>query len=263
MKPYYEDSKAGIVIYHGDAAEISPRIGLVDLVITSPPYDNLRDYGGHGFSFEPVAQAIIGAMQEGSVLMWNVGDEVIDGGESGSSFRQVLFFMQWLVLHDTMIYEKSNFSNPSTNRYHQLFEFMFVLSKGPPKTFNPILDKRNAYGVCWGRNTFREKSGEMGERKRNKAREFGMRGNVWRMNTAGQENICQPLFHPAQMPLRMASDHIISWSNAGEIVLDPMCGAGTTLRAAKDLGRKAIGIEICEKYCEIAARRLAQEVLAL
>ncbi|HEX6827264.1 MAG TPA: site-specific DNA-methyltransferase [Nitrospiraceae bacterium] len=234
-----------------------------DLAVTSPPYDGLRTYlNGKPFDWSSHVDSLAKAVRLGSVVMWNVGDETVDGSESGNSFRQALRFIHnGLSLHDTMIYEKPNFSNPSHNRYHQLFEYMFILSRGTPKTFNPICDKRNAYGTCFGRNTFRKPNGDMVERKKNEPREMGMRGNVWKMNTAGQENMCEELPHPAMMPIRMAMDHIMTWTNRGDTILDPFMGSGTTLRAAKDLGRKAIGIEIEERYAEIAARRLQQEVL--
>lgn len=262
MKPYYEHG--GIRIYHGDCREVLPSYSGVDLIVTSPPYDRLRTYGNSfSWQFQDVANAIIPALSDGGVICWNVGDETVDGSESGSSFRQALYFLNFLRLHDTMIYEKANFSNPSHTRYHQIFEYVFVLSNGAPRAFNPILDKPNLYGTCFGRNTFRRPDGTIKERPKNVARALGMRTNIWRMNTAGQENMCQPNEHPAKMPLRLASDLIISWSNPGDLVVDPHAGGGTTLRAAKDLGRKAIGIEIEERYCEIAARSLEQEVLAL
>ena len=109
----------------------------------------------------------------------------------------------------------------------------------------------------------RQADGSQKLKKRNVIAEIGMRGNIWRCKTAGQENVCTAIEHPAVMPFNLASDLVSSWSNPGDIVLDPMCGSGTTLRAAKDQGRSAIGIEIEERYCEIAARRMGQEVLNL
>lgn len=263
MTPYYQDAFA--TIYHGDCREILPMMPKVDLVVTSPPYDDLRTYGeAFEWDFEETAVKLCPLLCGGCVICWNVADATVNGSETGTSFRQALRFKELgLNLHDTMIYEKANFSNPIHNRYHQIFEYIFVLSLGKPKTFNPIKDKRNAYGAPFGKNTFRKADGSMGERPVNNIQEFGMRTNIWRMKTAGQENICQSNPHPAQMPEGLATDLIRSWSNERDLVLDPFAGSGTTLVAAKQLGRKAIGIELEEKYCEIAAKRLQQEYLPL
>lgn len=264
MKPYYADNS--VTLYHGDCREILPQIKGVDLVVTSPPYDNLRDYeASFDWDFETTARLLKNALSVGGIICWNVGDATVDGSETGTSFRQALFFKDALGLniHDTMIYEKVNFSNPSRNRYHQIFEYIFVLANGKPRAFNPILDNRNIYGTCFGMNTMRKVDGVMCERPKNQAREYGMRTNIWRMKTAGQENICKANPHPAMMPQRLAADLVQSWSNQSALVADPFCGSGTTLIAAKKLGRRAIGIEIEEKYCEIAAERLAQDYLAL
>lgn len=230
----------------------------VDLVVTSPPYDNLRTYEGYAFEFESVASELYRVLKSGGVMVWVVGDATIHGSETGTSFRQALGFMKtgfWL--HDTMIWLKPNFANPSRNRYHQIFEYMFVLSKGKPKTFNPIKDKPNKYLTCLGRNTMRKASGELVETKKTIGSPMGMRTNVWRMNTVGQERMCQTPPHPAMFPRRLALDHITSWSKPGDVVLDPMCGAGTTLWAAKELGRRFVGIDVSQNYCDIALLEVA------
>lgn len=266
MIPYYQDSAC--VIYHGDCRAVLPSLCRVDLVLTSPPYDDLRTYGGSfEWNFQETACEIRPLLPDGGIICWNVGDSVVNGGETLTSFRQALYFVDRLGLrmHDTMIYEKTNFGHPEKARYHQLFEYIFILSNGDPKAFNPLKDKPNAWAGTgpFGVSTMRQRNGEQKPCKRNVIAEYGMRGNVWRAKTAGQENVCTAIDHPAVMPLGLCSDLMLSWSNPDDKVLDPFCGSGTTLRAAKDLGRKAIGIEIEEKYCEIAAKRLAQEVLAL
>ena len=156
-----------------------------------------------------------------------------------------------------MIYQKSNFSNPSQTRYHQIFEYMFVFSKGKPKSFNPIIDRKNIT-TCGslGKNTKRTVDGGFVESKRKTNNEYGMRYNIWRMNTAGQENMCKNIPHPAQFPERLANDHILSWSNDGDIILDPMCGSGTSCKMAKINNRKYIGIEISEEYFNMAKERI-------
>lgn len=227
----------------------------VQLTVTSPPYDNLRSYNGHcRWDFQILAKEIYRATCIGGVVCWNCGDATIKGSETMSSFKQAIFFVEQcgFNLHDTMIWNKPNFSNPSSNRYHQLFEYVFVLSKGRPKTFNPIKDKPNKYPHGpWGKNTFRTPDGEMKERKFKPAAPFGMRGNVWSGNTTGQENGCRSLPHPAMMPKWLAQDLILSWSNPGDMVLDPMCGSGTTCKEAEKLGRNSIGIDTNEEYMNL------------
>jgi DNA modification methylase len=199
--------------------------------------------------------------KKGGVLVWVIGDATIDGSETGSSFKQALEFKQiGFNLHDTMIYEKSGFAFPSTNRYHQIFEFMFVFCKGTPKTFNPIKDKPNKSEYTFSKKR-RRVDGTMdheNDKSRIAIEPYGMRTNIWRYKTgkghSAQEDIAYK--HPAIFPEALANDHIISWTNPGDIVLDPMCGSGTTLKMAKLLGRSYIGIDISKDYCEIAQTRL-------
>jgi len=232
----------------------------VDLTVTSPPYDNLRDYKGNTWNFEGLLKELHRVTKPGGVVMWNVADATVKGGETGTSFRQALAFIDagW-TLHDTMIYEKGNFSNPSTNRYHSIFEYMFVFSKGKPKTFNPIKDKP-VTSDYFGTNTVREKDGTMTPRARKEYAEWGMRTNIWRMKTAGQEKPCQAISHPAKMPSAMAKDHIISWSMPGDVILDPFGGSGTTGVEALKLGRKFVGVEIAPEYYLIMKQNLDEWV---
>lgn len=252
---------APLVVLHGDCAERMSELdaGSVDLVVTSPPYDDLRTYGGHSWDFEATARQLYRVLCDGGVCCWNVGDSVIDGSETLTSAKQKIFFREQcgFRIHDTMIYEKSNFGQPSHNRYHQLFEYVFILSKGRPRVFNPIKDKRNAWAGTgtFGKNTLREANGDMGLRARNIITEFGMRGNVWRGKTSGQETMCESKPHPAMMPDWLARDLIVSWSNSGDTVLDPFAGSGTTGRAALEAGRKAVLIEAEESYLSIIERR--------
>lgn len=197
--------------------------------------------------------------------MWVVGDAVKNGSETGTSFRQALSFMDvgW-SLHDTMIYEKNTSSFPASrtgNRYTQIFEYMFVFSKGKPAVANLICDKPNRWAghTNWGKNTHRDKSGKLIETEDIKpVPEFSPRNNIWQYVVGkgfGQKD-SNAYKHPATFPEQLAEDHIISWSNEGDVILDPMCGSGTTCIAAKKLGRQYIGIDISSEFCDLARSRL-------
>ncbi|KKK92189.1 hypothetical protein LCGC14_2705420 [marine sediment metagenome] len=249
----------------GNCVEIMERFpnDSIDLVVTSPPYDNLRDYRGFVFDFESIAYQLYQTIKQGGVLVWIVGDATIKGSETGTSFRQVLYFKEiGFNLHDTMIYSKVGFQYPATNRYHQTFEYMFVLSKGKPKTFNPIKDRKNKWEGPWGRKTSRNKDGSLTEKKREiKISEYGQRYNVW-YYSIGKGNSTRDEIaykHPAIFPEKLAHDHILSWSNEKDIILDPMCGSGTTCKEAKKLNRQYIGIDISQEYCNITQKRLEQK----
>lgn len=238
--------------------------GSVDLVVTSPPYDNLRDYKGYELDFGAIAKQLFRVMKEGGVVVWVVGDATIKGSETGTSFRQALGFMDvGFKLHDTMIYEKSGSPYPSANRYHQTFEYMFVLVKGNLRVFNPIEDRKNRWPGPWGIDTIRQKDGTLKTKKaRAKAEEYGVRFNIWRYNSGGGFGTKSKLTyeHPATFPEALAEDHILSWSNKGGVVLDPFFGSGTTGVAALRHNRKFIGIDVSKEYCQLAQRRIEEEV---
>lgn len=253
-------------VYNADCAEFMTTVmdeSSVDLTVTSPPYDQIRDYKGYKFDFAKTANGLLRVTKKGGVVVWVVGDQTINGGESGTSFRHALYFMGiGFTLHDTMIYEKANFSMPQKNRYHQIFEYMFVFSKGKPKTFNPIIDRKNVWVgyTNLGQNSVRLQDGSMHALKHGKPiGEFGKRFNIWRMNTIGQENMCKKNPHPAMFPSALARDHIISWSNEGDTVFDPFLGSGTTAIEAKKLKRNYIGVDISKEYCEMAEKRILEK----
>jgi site-specific DNA-methyltransferase (adenine-specific) len=200
--------------------------------------------------------------------VWVVADATVNGSETGTSFRQALRFMEiGFRLHDTMIYRKMSLSFPETNRYYPNFEYMFVLSKGQPGTTNLISDKKNSQSMKRISGNQREADGTLSEmcgtRKGNSIKELGVRWNVWEYTT-GKGHTAEEVYaheHPAMFPEALARDHIMSWSNEGDIVLDPFSGSGTTAKMAKHNGRRFIGIEINPDYCEIAEKRLSQQVL--
>ena len=256
-------------IYNEDCLQGMRRMEAesVDLTVTSPPYDNLRTYNGYCFDFENIAKELYRVTKPGGVVVWVVGDATIKGSETGSSFRQALYFMEiGFNLHDTMIYQKANvpFYDPRNKRYKHAFEYMFVFSKGEVKTFNPIKDKPTlSSGVI-------SKSLDHGRSQNNKRRErtykpyvqgeFQARFNIWTYDIGNNSTTKDDVAfnHPAIFPERLARDHIVSWSNEGDVVLDPFMGSGTTAKVARALNRHYIGFEISAEYCEIIRKRLEQ-----
>lgn len=251
-------------IHCGDNIDLLTQLpdGCIDLVVTSPPYDNLRVYGGHTWDFEGVAQGLTRVLKPGGVVVWVVADATVNGSETLTSMRQAIYFKDvcGLNVHDTMIYMKDAPQFPDANRYGQVWEFAFVLSAGMPKTKNMICDRKN---VSYGRTVTGTDRQADGTTKKASCfgqdiKEFGQRFNVWQYaTTKGNSETA----HPAPFPQKLASDHIASWSNPGDLVLDPFSGSGTTAKAAKELGRRYLGLEINADYCEIARKRLSQQVL--
>lgn len=235
---------------------------IIDLTVTSPPYDNIRQYDGYTFEFEKIAQELFRVTKVGGVVVWVVGDQVIDGSESGTSFKQALYFKEiGFNLHDTMIYQKDSISFPEQNRYNQIFEYMFVLSKGKPKTFNPIIDRANK--LYNGRKRIkcseRQSNGNLiNRRKGNLLKRFGLRYNIWVISQGKNKSTTDKIAfdHPAIFPEKLARDHIYTWSNEDDLVYDPFMGSGTTAKMAHILKRNWVGSEISKKYTDLANKRI-------
>jgi site-specific DNA-methyltransferase (adenine-specific) len=235
----------------------------IDLTVTSPPYDNLRDYDNEvtwNFEkFKEIAKELFRITKPGGVVVWVVGDATINGSETGTSFKQALYFMECgFNLHDTMIYEKNGAGAVGSNKcYLQNFEYMFVFSKGKIKTFNLIYDRENKVVGRMKTNANRNKfTADTGRKYREiTTKKMGRRFNIWKYEqTQGHDAYSKK--HPAPFPETLAADHIISWSNEGDLVLDPFMGSGTTAKMALLNGRNYIGIDISEEYCEIARQRV-------
>jgi site-specific DNA-methyltransferase (adenine-specific) len=252
-------------IYNENCLDTMARMqdGFIDLTITSPPYDNLRDYNGYSFDFESIAKELYRVTKDGGVVVWIVGDATIKGSETGTSFRQALYFKEvGFNLHDTMIYQKDSISFPESNRYSQIFEYMFVLSKQKPKTVNIIKDRRNLSFngskkiIC----SERLKDGSIKKIKGNILKKYGSRFNIWRVSVGHNKSTKDKIAfnHPAIFPEKLANDHIISWSNKGDLVYDCFMGSATTAKMAILNNRNYIGSEISKEYCDIAERRIQQ-----
>ena len=232
----------------------------VDLTVTSPPYDDLRNYKGYSFDFENIAKELYRVTKTGGILVWIVGDATSKGSESGTSFRQALYFKECgFNLHDTMIYEKNSSSFPAartSKRYTQIFEYMFVFSKGKIRNDISLLcDKPNKWAghTNWGNNTQYDKDGNLKQTNNIKpVPEFSLRNNIWKYSVGFNDKTG----HPAVFPEKLAEDHILSWSKENDVVLDPFMGSGTTAKMSILNNRNYIGFEISEEYCYMAEKRL-------
>lgn len=250
-------------IIHGDCVEIMSRFddGSVDMILTSPPYDNLRNYKGYVFPFEQMAREFYRTLKNGGIVVWVVGDATIDGSETGTSFSQALFFKSiGFNIHDTMIFKKRNpIPQIYRRRYNNEFEYMFVFSKGQVTTHNPIMVDCLHAGLELNGTTYKNYSKHDQKRAKmaNPVKDKKIKGNIWEYVVGKNLEDQEAKDHPAPFPCELARDHISSWTNVGELVLDPMCGSGTTCKAAKQLGRDYIGIDISHEYCEIARERLS------
>ena len=245
-------------IYNENCLDTMKRMpdNYIDLTVTSPPYDNLRNYKGYVFDFEQIARELYRVTKKGGVVVWVVNDATVKGSETGTSFKQALYFKEiGFNLHDTMLWCKTG-PPLSHNRYEQGFEYMFILSKNTPKVFNGIRDKINktagesihvsqrcADGIV------RKTSSKVG-----KIRQFGLRTNLWFIPPCVSSK--ERFGHPAPFSEQLANDHIISWSNEGDLVYDPFLGSGTTMKMAKLNKRNCIGSETSKEYCEIAIERI-------
>jgi len=260
-------------IYNEDCLETMKRLSdnSIDLVVTSPPYDNLRTYkgkvgknddkfNGYSFPFEDIAKEIYRVVKDGGVVVWVVGDAVINGGESGTSFRQALFFKEiGFLIYDTMIYQKTGTPFPSKTRYNQCFEYMFIFSKGKPNTFNPIMKENKTAGAVRHSRKFRQKNGDMVHGFNGKPiNKMGIENNIWVIKNGMYKSSKDKIAfqHPAIFPEELASKHIISWSKEGDLVYDPFMGSGTTAKMAELNKRNYLGSELNKEYYEIAKSRL-------
>ena len=252
-------------IHHGDNIELLKLIDdkTIDLTVTSPPYDNLRNYKGYNFNYKCVIEELYRITKDGGVVVWIINDGTDKkGSKTGSSFEQALYFKECgFNIHDTMIWNKNCFSAVGAlkNRYAPVFDYMFIFSKGKPKTFNPIKDKKNKWAGTKTHGTMRQSDGSTKNKKiQKKISEYGQRYNIWEINPQRQRGENK---HPAPFPEDIANDHIISWSNEGDIVLDCFMGSGTTAKMAIKNNRNYIGMEISEEYIKIANERIKSEFL--
>ena len=249
-------------IYNENCLDTMSRMkeNFIDLTVTSPPYDNLRNYNGYSFDFESIAKELYRVTKKGAIVVWIVGDATIKGSETGTSFRQALYFKDiGFNLNDTMIYRKLNYLPVTSCRYEPQFEYMFILSKGKIKTFNPIMKPNKSAGNKGG--THRHNGNDLEKLHTNDGviKKEGRRTNVWDIACGSMNSKDKISFqHPATFPEKLAQDHIISWSNEGDLVYDCFMGSGTTAKMDLLNNRKYIGSEISKEYVGIANKRIEQ-----
>ncbi len=230
---------------------------VIDLVVTSPPYDDLRSYNGYQFDFENIALELFRILKKQGVVVWVVGDKVKKGNKSLTSFRQALFFQEvGFNVHDVMIYKKKNTPFMRSNAYTNCFEFMFVFTKGKPKTFNPLKTPTVRHGM--EKLVTNKKADGVNKKVLAELKKEKTRTNIWEyaVGLGGSTNDKFAFEHTAIFPEKLAYEHILSWSNKGDLVFDPMCGSGTTCKMAAMTKRHFLGMEISEKYTKIAKKRV-------
>lgn len=262
-----------ITLLHGDCLDHMRGLESesIDLTVTSPPYDDLRTYNGFSFDFENIAKELYRITKNGGVVVWVVGDATKDFCESLTSFRQAIYFVEecGFNLLDTMIYQKRCYAPayPGMMRYAQNFEYMFVLAKGKPKTFNPQKIMKSGKQASRTKTvSFRQKNGELKPKRidydQSKPKDMT---NVWKLNAGYMKSSKDPIAfeHPAIFPEELARLHILTWSNVGDVIFDPFLGSGTTAKMAIENHRKFIGCELSAEYIEIAKKRLQTVQMSL
>jgi len=247
-------------IYNENGLDTMSRMydSVIDLTVTSPPYDGLRTYNGYSFPFEDIAKELYRVTKQGGVVVWVVDDATIKGSETGTSFKQALYFIECgFNLHDTMIY-KTNKPPLNDRRYQKDFEYMFVFSKGKPNTFNPIMIESEHYGKKVSKKAgMRNTDGTKKERYHTKSvNKLKIKGNIWYLPRSSRSGDEFSRKHPATFPEQLANDHILSWSNECDLVYDCFGGSGTTAKMAELNKRKWIISETSVEYCDIIKQRL-------
>jgi DNA modification methylase len=249
-------------IIEGNCVEVMKKLDdeVIDLTVSSPPYDNLRNYKGFDFPFEDIAKELYRVTKKGGVVVWVVNDATIEGNETGTSFKQALYFREiGFNLHDTMIFRKTNpIPQIYRKRYNNEFEFMFVFSKGTVKTHNPLMIDCLHAGLELNGTTYKNfsKNEQTREKMAKPVKDKKIKGNIWEYVVGKKQEDQEAKGHPAPFPCELVRDHIKSWTNQGDIVLDPMSGSGTVARVAAEMGRQYIAIDISHEYCEIARNRI-------
>lgn len=252
-------------IYHENCIETLGRMadGLLDMTMTSPPYDDLRDYNGYHFPVKEIAAALFRKTKPGGVVIWVVGDRTVNGDETLTSFRHAITFQEaGFKVHDTMIYAKNNpIPSDCGKRYRQAFEYMFCFSKDQPNTFNPITEPTKSAGqkITAFRITGKGRGNVPDEDIGRAIKTERKVSNIFAYNVGTSSSKDKIAFeHPAIFPEQLVEDQIKTWTNEGDLVYDCFMGSGTTAKVAHLLHRRWVGSEISEEYVKVAETRLSQ-----
>jgi DNA modification methylase len=231
----------------------------VDLIVTSPPYDNLRTYNGYTWDFEGIAGESYRVLKPGGVLVWVVDDAMLNGSKTLTGMRQALYFVDSVGfrMHQRIIWEKEGLPHKRPKAYLDDFEDIFVLSKGEPKTFNPVIRKNKKAGAI-NRAGHSGKDGFKFSEGYRVTPEMSILSNVWTLNVGLHNTTSDKTGHPAMFPEALAERHILTWTNPGDVVLDFFMGSGTTAKMARNTGRHYLGCDLSPEYVAIARARLAQ-----
>lgn len=252
------------IIYNENCLDTMSRMpdNYLDMALTSPPYGELRKYNGYAFPFEDIAKSLYRVIKPGGIVAWVVGYETKKNSRSLDPLKQALFFKEQcgFNFYDHLIYEKSSFSFPDKTRYYNIWEHIFLFSKGKIKTFNPIEDRPVKYTQSRGKSTQRQQDGSLKDTGRGiiQYKKVSRRFNIWRYSTGYGNSTRDKIAyeHPAIFPEKLAEDVILSWTNPGDLVYDPMSGSGTTVKVAQRLKRDWIASEMSSEYCKIITERL-------
>lgn len=262
------------ILYNDDCYKILKENILnnsIDLVVTSPPYNDLRKYEGiidtwNEEKFKSIVDELYRVLKNGGVVVWVVNDKVEKGSKTLTSFKQALYFQEvGFNVNDVMLWKKLNpMPVVKQPRYNPCFEYMFVFSKGKPKTFNPIMRPCKNAELHYT-STVKNMGGENGRRKidyhvNNETIDY----NIWDIAVAKNKDTImidgKEIRHPAVFPYEIPYRHILSWSNENDTVLDPFMGSGTTGVACKNTNRNFIGIEMNTNYFKLAQHKLNNNI---
>lgn len=258
-------SRAHWQIITGDCAAVLPTLDEPPaLVVSSPPYGKLRDYGGHEFDTEGVIAAVAAAVPEGGIVVWNVRELVMPDGflRCLDAEHAAMFEAHGVHLREKLVWEKpSSGVGRFLGRHGISHEYILVMTRGKPSRRPTVL--RDRPNKTAGEIYTKWRAGEEGWKRtdgRVTVPSHGYRRTVWSCSVGKHHSATdfgRAHEHPAIFPLQLIRDLIKTYSSPGDLVLDPMCGSGTTVKAAVLEGRRAVGIEIHPPYAELARERMA------